>query len=204
MNPLFDIGIMKWRNVMKYKSELLTEIKNKNRKSFRNAMIFSLISGIAVTIMIWKLPKYLVFIFVFCCELSLIGIFAFIYLTGITYSSLKFESNRFDAETLQFIDSDYVNSKIFKRYCRVGHLYIYAYYRESFLIIPIFGIESVSLEFFIRKPVGNAIVIKMKDRRRYVIGGYDNEQDVLPIANYILLQNPDIKFNRYFKDKFIK
>lgn len=182
---------------MKYQSAILSDIKEKNRKSFREMTVVSIIIvAVAAIIIMWQDPEHMVFagLIMLGSGIGMIMLWAGIYFSSITYTELKNKSNHFDTEKLKLIDADYTAATVFKNNCRVGELYVYGYYRAGFVMIPIQQIESVHAEYWVTKPVGHMVIICKKNTKlRSMIGAFDNKEDAQQIVNCIAEQNHNIE-----------
>ena len=182
---------------MEYQSAILSDIKKKNRKSFRMMAVFSIIIYAvmgSVLMLQDQDTEYMSLIVVVMSGAAIftIMIWGGIYLSGITYTTLKKESNYFETEKLKRIDADYTAATIFRDNCRVGELYVYGYYKASFLLIPIRQIESLQVEHWATKPTGHMIIMNKHNGARCMIGAFEHKQDALQITNQIVQQNSGI------------
>ncbi len=182
---------------MKYESVVLSDLKKRNRKSFRSFAVATIIICIVMTIVLmWQDPEHMLLVGMVMLGVALfvIVIWAAILFSGITYTALKNESNHFDTEKLKLIDEDYTKAAVFKNSCRMGELYIYGYYRAGFVIIPIQQIESVHAEYSVANPVGHMVILCKKNTKlRSMIGAFDDKEDAQRIVNRIAERNDDIK-----------
>lgn len=182
---------------MKYKSVVLSDLKKRNRKSFRFYAVVTIVIFIVMTIfLMWQDPEHMLLVGIVMSGAALfaIVIWAAILFSGITYTALKNESNHFDTEKLKLIDADYRKAEVFKNNCRLGELYIYGYYKAGFVMIPIQQIESVHAEYSVAKPVGHMVILCKKNTKlRSMIGAFDDKEDAQRIVNRIAERNDDIK-----------
>ena len=182
---------------MKYQSAILSDVKQKNRKSFRSLAVVTIIVCVVMTaVLMWQDPEYMILVgaAMLAVALFVIAIWAGILLSDITYTVLKNESNHFDTEKLKLIDADYTAATVFKNNCRVGELYVYGYYKAGFVMIPIQQIESVYAEYWVTKPVGHMVIICKKNTKLHsMIGAFDNKEDAQQIVNCIAEQNHNIE-----------
>lgn len=182
---------------MKYESVVLSDLKKRNRKSFRSFAVATIIICIVMTIVLmWQDPGHMLLVGMVMpgAALFVIVIWAAILFSGITYTALKNESNHFDVEKLKLIDEDYMKAAVFKNHCRVGELYVYGYYREGFVMIPIRQIESVHAEYSVTKPVGHMVILCKKNTKvRSMIGAFEHKEDAQRIVDQIAERNDHIK-----------
>lgn len=103
---------------MKYQSAILSDVKEKNRKSFWSVTIVTLIVCVIMTaVLMWQDPEHMILVGTVMSVVAffIIMIWAGILLSGITYTVLKNESNHFDTEKLKLIDADYTTVKGFQQ-----------------------------------------------------------------------------------------
>lgn len=182
---------------MKYQSAILSDVKEKNRKSFWSVTIVTLIVCVIMTaVLMWQDPEHMILVGTVMSVVAffIIMIWAGILLSGITYTVLKNESNHFDTEKLKLIDADYTTAAVFNNNCRVGKLYVYGYYKAGFVMVPIQRIEYVHTEYQMTKPMGYMVIIRRKDTKiRSMIGAFDHKEDAQQIVNCIAQQNHNIE-----------